>query len=66
LGREPHINRKSFLNLKDFPSLEEFAKVVASMDADQYHEIYSQPLLESVPPLEPLVEALLGTSELKN
>lgn len=61
LGREPHINRKSFLNLKDFPSLEEFSKVVANMDADQYYEIYSQPLLESVPPLEPLVEALLGT-----
>jgi hypothetical protein len=66
LGREPHINRKSFLNLKDFPSLEEFAKVVANMDADHYYEIYSQPLLESVPPVKPLVEALLGTREFKN
>jgi hypothetical protein len=66
LGEEKHINRNSFLNLKDFPSLEAFAKVVASMDADQYCEIYSQPLLESVPPVEPLVEALLGTSEFKN
>lgn len=66
LGREPHVNRKAFLNLKDFASLEEFARVVARMDADQYFEVYSQPLLNSVPPVEPLVKALLGGGEFKN
>jgi hypothetical protein len=66
LGREPHINRKSFFNLNDFLSIEDFARFVASMNADQYHEMYSQPLLESVPPVKPLVEAFLGITEFKD
>jgi hypothetical protein len=61
LGSEEHINRDSFINLKDFASIRDFADFVGNLDEIAYQEIYSQPLLSSIPSLEPLINALLGT-----
>jgi hypothetical protein len=61
LGREPHINRQSFVNSCDFDSLEHFAEYVGGIKADEYDLVFSQPLLKSVPSKAPLIKALLGT-----
>lgn len=63
LGREEHINRRSFINLNDFASLEEFSRFVANMTEKEYSEIYRQPLLRSIPSIDPLVDALLGAGK---
>jgi hypothetical protein len=63
LGREEHINRRSFINLNDFASLEEFSRFVADMTDKEYSEIYRQPLLKSIPSIDPLVDALLGAGK---
>jgi len=60
LGRENHINQKSFINLADFASLEEFSKHVAGLTEEQYMKIFREPLLLSVPSAEPLLLALSG------
>lgn len=60
LGRENHINQKSFINLADFASLEEFSKHVAGLTEEQYMKVFGEPLLLSVPSAEPLLLALSG------
>lgn len=60
LGSENHINQKSFINLADFASLEEFSKHVAGLTEEQYMKVFGEPLLLSVPSAEPLLLALSG------
>jgi hypothetical protein len=47
LGSDESINRKSFLNLAQFPSIEEFCSHVANLDVLSYTTIYNQPLLNN-------------------
>jgi hypothetical protein len=58
LGNEPHINRQAFINARDFSNLEEFAHFVGDLSEEDYAKIHSQPLLNSLPSSETLVEAL--------
>jgi len=58
LGDEPHINREAFINAKDFDSLEEFASFVGNLSEESYNKIHSQPLLNSLPSSEKLIQAL--------
>ena len=60
-GREPHINRKSLVNAADYATLEEFSHVVGNLSDTQYKQIYSQPLLGSLPSIHTLQKALLGS-----
>jgi len=60
LGRESHINRSSYINAADFASIEEFASYVGHLDARDYDQIFSEPLMNSLPSLLPLKLALLG------
>jgi hypothetical protein len=60
LGREPHINRNSYINAADFSSIEEFASYVGQLDSSDYEQIFREPLMKSLPSLLPLKLALLG------
>jgi hypothetical protein len=59
-GRESHVNRKSFINANDYGSLSEFAAAVAALDSESYNQIFTEPLLNSIPPIAPLISALTG------
>ena len=58
LGKESHINRKAFINAKDFESLDDFAHYVGSLSEIEYERIHSEPLLNSVPTPDKLIEAI--------
>ena len=58
LGDEPHINRKAFINAQDFSSLEEFARYVGNLSDEEYRKIHSEPLLNSLPNADELIEAI--------
>jgi hypothetical protein len=58
LGNETHINRKSFINAKDFESLEDFAYYVGSLSELEYERIHKEPLLNSVPNSDELIQAI--------
>jgi hypothetical protein len=58
LGNEPHINRNSFINAKDFESLEDFASYVGSLSEIDYERIHREPLLNSVPSPDKLIQAI--------
>jgi hypothetical protein len=59
-GSERHINRKALINAADFLSLESFAQYVGNISELQYKEIYTQPLMNSLPNLDHLNRALRG------
>jgi hypothetical protein len=60
LGRDPLVNPRAFINLKDFKSVGEFAKKVGNMRDEEYSEIFKEPLLLRVPSLDPLKNAIIG------
>lgn len=60
LGEEPCINRSSFINAKDFATLARFGEHVATLTNAEYDAIYEQPLLNNLPDLQPLLDALEG------
>ena len=45
LGADKKINRKAHLNLRDYDSIEDFAKKTASITFEEYRELYEQPFL---------------------
>lgn len=45
LGSDKEINRNAHLNLRDFDSIEDFAKKTASITFEEYRELYEQPFL---------------------
>ena len=61
LGRESHINRGALINAAEYRSLEDFSRLVGNLSAVEYESIYSQPLLTSLPSIQPLRRALLGS-----
>jgi hypothetical protein len=52
LGNEKHINRNSFINLKDFTSLADWAIHISNLSELEYENIFQEPLLDSVPQLK--------------
>ena len=60
LGLERHINRSSFINALDHESLELFAERVGKLSRKAYEDVYVEPLMKSLPSLEPLTRALTG------
>lgn len=60
LGRDPLVNPKAFLNLRDFSSISEFAEEAGKMSDQEYSKIFREPLLLGVPSLEPLAKAIIG------
>lgn len=58
LGTEPHINRKALINANDFSSLEEFVRHVVELSDEEYKRIHSEPLLNSLPTVDKLLQAI--------
>jgi hypothetical protein len=59
LGRHnEYINTRSFINLFDFSQIEEWAYTIASMTDDDYWELYSEPLLHKIPPIEDTLSSI--------
>jgi hypothetical protein len=59
LGNDSNINRKSFINMNDFESMDAFVNYVRSIDNDTYAEIYQQPFLNSIPDVSSIQDRLL-------
>jgi hypothetical protein len=59
-GDEAHVNRQSLLNATDFKSLKDFAHHVGTMSESAYLDLFRQPLLNTLPSIDPLVKALTG------
>jgi len=58
LGSDEYINQKSFLNLNNFHSLEDFSSHVADLDELSYTKIYNQPFLKKAVDLIKIKSAL--------
>ena len=59
LGNDNNINRKSFINMNDFESMDAFVDYVRSIDYDTYAEIYQQPFLSNIPDVSSIQDRLL-------
>jgi len=60
LGKDPHINRNSFINILDFPTLREFISYLQKLDVESYRLIYEQPFLNSLPDIGKIRNFILG------
>ena len=58
LGSDEYINQRSFLNLNNFHSLEDFSSHVADLDEHSYTKIYNQPFLKKAVDLIKIKTAL--------
>ena len=58
LGSDECINQKSFLNLAQFPSIEDFCNHVANLDVLSYTKIYNQPLINHAVDFSRIKDAL--------
>jgi len=65
LGSDECINQKSFLNLAQFPSIEDFCNHVANLDVLSYTEIYNQPLMNHTVDFSRIKEALVSRLSLQ-
>lgn len=59
LGRESHLNRKSFIQADDFDSLADLSLFLKSMTADVYESIYNEPLFLSCPDYRGVIDQIL-------
>jgi hypothetical protein len=60
MGTDECINRKSFLNLTQFDSIEDFCNYVANLDVLSYENIYNQPLINHAVDFSRIKEALVS------
>ena len=58
LGNDSMINRKCFINLKDFSSLADFVDHVNSLDTEEYREIFEQPFLNNLNSVQSVFDEL--------
>ena len=58
LGNDQSINRDSFINMKDFGTMDEFVDFIANIDDVKYQEIFEQPFLNSVPDISSIQRIL--------
>lgn len=55
--REDRVfNKAAYLNLTDFNSIEEFARVVGYLSKDDYERIWSEPLVQDITPIESMIQ----------
>jgi len=59
LGKDNAINRKCFINLKDFSSTEDFVTFMKSMDDIAYNQMFEEPFLSTLPDLTEISERIL-------
>jgi hypothetical protein len=59
-GHEQHVNQRAFINATNFDSLESFCDFVGRMDQSTYEDTFREPLLKTLPTLDPLIAALIG------
>jgi len=60
LGSDTFLNRESFINLKDFKSLDEFIEYLRHMSESEFFEIQQQPLLRQIPNISEIVGLLIS------
>ena len=60
LGNDSNINRKSFINVLDFPTLRDFTSYLNTIDDKTYRQIYEQPFLRSLPDVTKIRNLMLG------
>ena len=60
LGKDTAINRKCYLNLTDFESMEEWVDKVRNLSDDAYIDIYEQAHLNYIPSLKSVYKILTG------
>ena len=58
LGSDQHINRKSFLNLKDYDSMQNFSEHIAQLNFVDYNSIYEESFLLKKVDFTPINEIL--------
>ena len=58
LGYDSHINRRCFLNLADFKSVEDLGIYASNLSDSQYEAIYSEPFFEQIPDDNDLINFL--------
>jgi hypothetical protein len=58
-GLQDVVNDKSYLNLRDYITLDSFKEKVTSIQFEEYNELYGQPFLRNLPDLTQLKEALV-------
>ena len=59
LGKDNSINRKCFINLKDFSSTEDFVTFMNSMDDEAYNRMFEEPFLTNIPNLAEIFQRIL-------
>jgi hypothetical protein len=59
-GHEEHVNQKALINAANFESLGSFCDYVGKLSGLEYEETFREPLLKTLPTLEPLIAALTG------
>lgn len=59
-GREEHVNKKALINASDFDSLAAFCDYVGKLTELEYEDTFREPLLKTLPTLDPLITALTG------
>ena len=59
IGLQDVVNDKSYLNLRDYITLDSFKEKVTSIQFEEYNELYGQPFLRNLPDLTQLKEALV-------
>jgi hypothetical protein len=59
LGKDNAINRKCFINLKDFSSTEDFVTFMKNMDDIAYNRMFEEPFLSTLPDLTEISERIL-------
>ena len=60
IGLDENINRRAFINFKDFSTIADLVSYVTQLDFLSYKKIYEQPLLLSTPSLSKIVGVILG------
>jgi hypothetical protein len=65
MGSDECINQKSFLNLAQFSSIEDFCNYVANLDVLSYTKIYNQPLMNRAVDFSRIKEALVSRLSLQ-
>ena len=59
-GKEEHVNQNALINAADFDLLDSFCEYVGRMNESEYEDTFREPLLKTLPTLDPLISALTG------
>jgi hypothetical protein len=59
-GQEKHVNQRALINAANFDSLASFCDYVGKLSELEYEDKFREPLLKTLPTLDPLITALTG------